>query len=157
MFQFTDVFNKNDHSEVPFLSRWAPFMDYSVVSKVDVIELLKGLNPSKALRDFNYRDIDRPDKLNKSLGQSEGQMLIDIMNNHGLKQLPYFLQHVYYWHNVKHTYSTFLTMTNGTNVHLQQINNVERCRMYSVHYCSCNSNKEKVKSKHVTCSYLLIR
>ena len=25
--QFTDVFNKNDHSEVPFLSRSAPFMD----------------------------------------------------------------------------------------------------------------------------------
>ena len=23
--QFTDVFNKNDHSEVPFLSRFGPF------------------------------------------------------------------------------------------------------------------------------------
>ena len=31
--QFTDVFNKNDQSEVPFLSRSAPFMDGIVVSK----------------------------------------------------------------------------------------------------------------------------
>ena len=30
--QFTDVFNKSDHSEVPFLSRSAPFMDDIVVS-----------------------------------------------------------------------------------------------------------------------------
>ena len=39
--QFTDVFNKNDHSEVPFLSRSAPFMDV-VVSNEDVTKLLKG-------------------------------------------------------------------------------------------------------------------
>ena len=30
--QFTDVFNKGDHSEVPFLSRSAPFMDDIFVS-----------------------------------------------------------------------------------------------------------------------------
>ena len=47
--QFTDVFNKNDHSEVPFLSRSAPFMDDIVVSNEGVTKLLKGLNPSKAL------------------------------------------------------------------------------------------------------------
>ena len=47
--QFTDVFNKNDHSEVPFLSRSAPFMDGIVVSDEGVTKLLKGLNPSKAL------------------------------------------------------------------------------------------------------------
>ena len=47
--QFTDVFYKNDHSEVPFLSRLAPFMDASVVSNKGVTKLLKGLNPSKAL------------------------------------------------------------------------------------------------------------
>ena len=47
--QFTDVFNKNDHSEVQFLSRSAPFMDDIVVSNEGVTKLLKGLNPSKAL------------------------------------------------------------------------------------------------------------
>ena len=47
--QFMDVFNKNDHSEVPFLSRSAPFMDDIVVSNEGVTKLLKGLNPSKAL------------------------------------------------------------------------------------------------------------
>ena len=47
--QFTDVFNKNDHIEVPFLNRSAPFMDDVVVSNEGVTKLLKGLNPSKAL------------------------------------------------------------------------------------------------------------
>ena len=46
--QFTDMFNKGDHSEVPFLSRSAPFMD-DVVSNEVVTKLLKGLNPSKVL------------------------------------------------------------------------------------------------------------
>ena len=43
--QLTDVFNKNDHNEVPFLSRSAPFMDDIVVSNVGVIKFLKGLWP----------------------------------------------------------------------------------------------------------------
>ena len=47
--QFTDVFNKNDHSEVPFLSRSAPFMDDIVGSNEGVTKLLKGLNPFKVL------------------------------------------------------------------------------------------------------------
>ena len=48
--QFTVyVLNKNDHSEVPFLSRSAPFMDDIVVSNEGLTKLLKGLNPSKAL------------------------------------------------------------------------------------------------------------
>ena len=47
--QFTDVFNKNDHSEVPFLSRSVPFMDDIVVSNEGVTKLLKDLNPPKAL------------------------------------------------------------------------------------------------------------
>ena len=45
-------------------------------------------------RGFNFKDIDWPDRLNKSgsaLSQSEGQMLIDIMNDHGLEQLVHFL------------------------------------------------------------------
>ena len=47
--QFTDVFNKNEHTQVPLLDRSAPFMDDIVVSKDGVIKLLNGLNPSKAL------------------------------------------------------------------------------------------------------------
>ena len=48
--QFTDVFNKNDHSEVPFLSRFAPFMDDIVVSNEGVTKLLKALNPFQSFR-----------------------------------------------------------------------------------------------------------
>ena len=43
--------------------------------------------------DFNFRDIVWPDRLNKSgssLSQTEGQILIDIMNGHGLEQLVSF-------------------------------------------------------------------
>ena len=47
--QFTDVFNKNEYSQVPLLDRSAPFMNDIAVSKDEVIKLLKGLNPPKAL------------------------------------------------------------------------------------------------------------
>ena len=47
--QFTDLINKSDHSEVPFLSKSSPLIDDSVVSNEGVTKLLKGLNPSKAL------------------------------------------------------------------------------------------------------------
>ena len=47
--QFTDVFNKNEYTQVPFLDRSAPFMNDIAVSKDGVIKLLSGLNPSKAL------------------------------------------------------------------------------------------------------------
>ena len=47
--QFTDVFNKNGHTQVPLLDRSAPFMNDIAVSKDGVIKLLKCLNPSKAL------------------------------------------------------------------------------------------------------------
>ena len=40
---------KNEHTQVPFLDRSAPFMNDIVISKEGVIKLLKGLNPSKAL------------------------------------------------------------------------------------------------------------
>ena len=46
--QFTDVFTKSEHSQVPLLDRSAPFMEDIVVTK-GVTKLLKGLNPSKAL------------------------------------------------------------------------------------------------------------
>ena len=45
------------------------------------------------LGDFNFKDIAWPARLNKSgsiLSQSEGQMLIDTMNGHGLEQLVHF-------------------------------------------------------------------
>ena len=46
--QFMDVFDKNEHTQVPLLDRSAPFMSDIAVSKDGVIKLLKGLNPSKA-------------------------------------------------------------------------------------------------------------
>ena len=45
------------------------------------------------LGDFNFRDSVWPDRLSKSgssLSQTEGQILIDIMNDHGLEQLVNF-------------------------------------------------------------------
>ena len=45
------------------------------------------------LGDFNIREIVWPDRLNKNktmLSQSDGQVLIDIMNDHGLEQLIHF-------------------------------------------------------------------
>ena len=45
--KFTDVFNKSDHTEVPFLRRSASLMDDIVVSNEGVTKLLKCLNPSK--------------------------------------------------------------------------------------------------------------
>ena len=47
--QFTDVFNKNENTQVPLLDRSAPFMNDIVVSTDRIIKLLKGLNPSKAI------------------------------------------------------------------------------------------------------------
>ena len=47
--QFTDVFTKSEHSQVPLLDRSAPFMEDIVVTKEGVTKLLKGLNPSKAV------------------------------------------------------------------------------------------------------------
>ena len=46
--QFTDVFHKNEHSQVPLPNRSTPFMN-DIVSAAGVTKLLKGLNPSKAL------------------------------------------------------------------------------------------------------------
>ena len=47
--QFTDVSNKNEHTQVPLLDTSAPFMNDISVSKDGVIKPLKGLNPSKGL------------------------------------------------------------------------------------------------------------
>ena len=45
--QFTEVFTKTEHNQVPLLDRSAPFMEENV-TKEGVTKLLKGLNPSKA-------------------------------------------------------------------------------------------------------------
>ena len=53
----------------------------------------KKLPSIHVLGDFNFKDIDWPDRLSKSgstLSQSEGQILIDIMNGHGLEQMVHF-------------------------------------------------------------------
>ena len=53
----------------------------------------KKLPSAHVLGDFNFKDIDWPDRLSKSgstLSQSEGQILIDIMNDHGLEQMVHF-------------------------------------------------------------------
>ena len=47
--QFTDVFNKSEHTQVPLPNRSAPFFKEIHVSAEGVTKLLKGLNPSKAL------------------------------------------------------------------------------------------------------------
>ena len=47
--QFTDVFNKSEHTHVPLPNRSAPFLKEIHVSAEGVTKLLKGLNTSKAL------------------------------------------------------------------------------------------------------------
>ena len=47
--QFTDVFTKTIHNQLPLLDRSVPFMDEIVVTREGVTKLLKGLNPTKAL------------------------------------------------------------------------------------------------------------
>ena len=42
------MFNKNEHTHVPLLDRYAPFMN-DIISQDGVIKVLKGLNPFKAL------------------------------------------------------------------------------------------------------------
>ena len=46
--QFTGVFTKTEHNQVPLLDRSAPFKEEIVATKEGVTKLLKGLNPSKA-------------------------------------------------------------------------------------------------------------
>ena len=48
--QFTDVFAKTEHNQVPLLDRSASTMEESIVTREGVTKPLKGLNPSKALR-----------------------------------------------------------------------------------------------------------
>ena len=53
----------------------------------------KKLPSVHVLRDFSFKVIDLPDRLTKSgstLSQSEGQILIDVMNDHGLEQMVHF-------------------------------------------------------------------
>ena len=47
--QFTDLFNKSEHTQVLLPNCLAPFMEDIYVSAEGVAKLLEGLNPSKAL------------------------------------------------------------------------------------------------------------
>ena len=71
--QFTDVFNKSEHTQVPLPNRSAPFLEEIHVSAESVTKLLKGLNPSKALD---------PDKLHprvlKELASALGPMFAHL-------------------------------------------------------------------------------
>ena len=54
---------------------------------------VKKLSSVHVLGDFNFKDIDWLDRLSKpgsTLSQSEEQILIDIMNDHGLEQMVRF-------------------------------------------------------------------
>ena len=56
--------------------------------------------PSAHVLDFNFKDTDWPDRLSKSgstLSQSEGQILIEIMNDHGLEQMVHSPTHWTHW------------------------------------------------------------
>ena len=52
--QFTDMFNKNEHTQGPLLGRSAPFMNDIAVSKDGVIKLFKDFKPSRALGLMNF-------------------------------------------------------------------------------------------------------
>ena len=47
--QFTDVFNKSEHTQVPLSYRSAPFMEDIHVSAEGITKLFKGLNHSKTV------------------------------------------------------------------------------------------------------------
>ena len=69
---------------------------FLVIEQVDYIRTHhkgKKLPSVHVLGDFNFKDIGWPERLSKSgstLSQSEGQILIDIMNDHGLEQMIHF-------------------------------------------------------------------
>ena len=54
--QFTDVFSKNEHTQVPLLDRSAPFMNDIAVSKDGVIKLLKGYEISTCQMQYDAAD-----------------------------------------------------------------------------------------------------
>ena len=63
------------------------------LDKIKNINIGNKLPLIHVLGDFNFRNIVWPDRLSKSgssLSQTEGQILIDIMNDHGLEQLVNF-------------------------------------------------------------------
>ena len=68
------------------------YLDNSLIT-LRLIIRVKKLPSVHVLGDFNFKDIDWPDILSKSgstLSQSEGQILIDIMNDHGLEEMVQF-------------------------------------------------------------------
>ena len=94
--------NKTSH----FVASWYQPPDKNLAELTSEIDLLrsqlqkikcmhKGNKPPlvHVLGDFNFGDIVWPDRLNKSgspLSPSEGEILIEIMNDYGLEQLVHF-------------------------------------------------------------------
>ena len=78
----------------------------------------KKLPSVHVLGDFNFKDIDWPDRLlnfisksGSTLSQSEGQILIDNMNDHGLEQMVHFPI------REKNTLDLILTTLPGQDIH----------------------------------------
>ena len=67
------------HLGVP--SRTAIIQDWAHQSFISCLHVLG---------DFNFKDIDWPDRSGSTLSQSGGQILIDVMNDHGLEQMVHF-------------------------------------------------------------------
>ena len=68
------------------------YLENSLIT-LGLIVRVKKLPSVHFLGDFNFKDTDWPDRLSKSgstLSQPEGQILIDIMNDHGLEQMVHF-------------------------------------------------------------------
>ena len=64
------------------------------VYRTNLLSICLSISSVHVLGDFNFKGIDWPDRLNKSgsaLSQSEGQMLIDILNDHGFVTAGAFL------------------------------------------------------------------
>ena len=107
----------------------------------------KKLPSVHVLEDFNFRDIDWPDRLNKSgsaLSQSEGQMLIDIMNDHGLEQLVHFPT------REKNTLDLLLTSLPGQflDIHLELRRTIRRRN--KTHAKAKKMGSKKLRSKFET-------
>ena len=68
------------------------YLENSLIT-LGLIVRIKSIPSVHVLGDFNFKVTDWPDRLSKSgstLSQSEGQILIAIMNDHGLEQMVYF-------------------------------------------------------------------
>ena len=71
--QFTDVFNKSEHTQAPLPNGSAPFLKEIHVSAEGVTKLLKGLNPSKT-----FGPDELPPRVLKELASELGSMFAHL-------------------------------------------------------------------------------